>query len=108
MKNEIQKFEEKHMAAFQYLASLDKEAKSIESQLKEVKDFLASEMEKHGVESIDNDILKINFISPSESKQLDTKKWKAEKPVEFHETMEHYNKMVKRKGYVKFTIKAND
>lgn len=105
MKNEIQKFEEKHMAAFQYLASLDKEAKSIKDQLEEVKGFLASEMEKHGVESIDNEILKINYISPSESKQLDTKTWKAEKPEEYHKTMEHYNKTVKRKGYVKFTVK---
>ena len=80
MSTAIEKFERKNMAAFETLSFIQGQRKALEQQEKEIKEMLLQGMKKHGIASIDNDIVRINYIPESESVSLDTKKWRVEDP----------------------------
>lgn len=101
----IQKFEKKNMAAFQSLADLAKQKKEIETQEEDVKQMLLEAMEKHGITSIDNDIVRINYIVGRESVSIDTKALLADDPQLYHEIESKYNKRKVTKPYIKVTAK---
>lgn len=103
--NAIQKFEKKHMAAFVKLSDLEKQAKTIEQMQRDIREELTVAMDKYGIESIDNDYIKIIHVSPSESKSLDTKKLRAERPEIYNSLMSDFTKVTKKKGHVRITVK---
>lgn len=105
MKNSIEKFEERNMAAFQTLAMIAQSEKQLKAQKEEIKKILLDGMEKHNITSIDNDIVRINYIPESESVSLDTKALLKENPMLYHDIEAKYNKRTGRKAYIKITVK---
>lgn len=105
MKNAIERFEQKNMAAFQTLAFVAEQKKQLEVQEKEIKRMLLEGMKKHGISAIDNDIVRINYIPATESVAIDTKKWRAADPESYHEIERQYNKRTKKSEYIRITVK---
>lgn len=105
MKTALEKFENKNMAAFQQLAMISRQEKEIKKQKKEIQEALKTGMEKYGLTSIDNDIVRIRYIAESESVSIDTKAFLAEDPELYHEVESRFNKRRKRKAYIKVTAK---
>lgn len=101
----VQKFEKKHMAAFQELAEVTKLKKELEKREKEAKESLCAAMEKHGVAAIDNDLVKVTYIAASETVAVDLKQLRAEDPELYHEIEKKYNRRSKRKAYIKVAAK---
>ena len=103
--NKLTPFEEKHLAKFKQLAEITRYKKELETQEKEIKGMLEIAMENHGIASIDNDIIRINYIAGSESVAFDTKAFLTSEPDLYHELEQKYNKRSVRKPYIKFTVK---
>ena len=103
--NEVTKFEEKNMGAFQALAFVQQQRKELDAREKHIKDTLLKRMEVYGITSVDNDIVRINYIPESESVSIDTKTFKNKEPDLYHEIENKYNKRVKKKAYVRITVK---
>lgn len=101
----IQKFEKKHMAAFQELARITRQKKELEAAEKEAKQALCGAMEKHGIVSLDNDIVKVAYIAGSETVSVDLKQLRAEEPELYHELEKKYGRRAKRKAYIKVAAK---
>ena len=103
--NAIQKFEKKNMVAFQQLASIADTKKALENQEKEIKEALQKNMQKHGIASIDNDIVRINLIPETETVSIDTKQLRQDDPDLYHDIEKRFNKRVKKKAYIRITVK---
>ena len=103
--NAIEKFEKKNMAAFESLAFITKQQKQLKEQEAEIKGVLLAGMKKHNIASIDNEIVRINYIPESESVAIDTKKWRADDPDSYHEIEKKYNKRTKKSEYIRITVK---
>lgn len=103
--NALQKFEQQNLAMFQTLADISRHKKALEEKEKDVKEALLIAMENHSITSIDNDIIKISYVGPSESVSLDTKALLAEEPDTYHALEAKYNKRVQRKPHLRFTVK---
>ena len=103
--NEVTKFEKKNMGAFQALAFVQQQRKELDAQEKHIKDTLLKSMEVYGITSVNNDIVRISYIPESESVSIDTKALKNEDPDLYHEIENKYNKRVKKKAYVRITVK---
>lgn len=101
----LAKFEKKNMTAFKELAQLQEMKKSLDDKEKEVKAALLEGMKKYGIASIDNDLVRINYIPETESVSLDTKKWRADNPDQYHEIEQAYNKRTIKKEYIRVTVK---
>ena len=102
--NEIT-FVEQNLALIERLAEVSRRKKLLEKQENEVKDELLPLMEKHGVESIDNDLLRITYVGASESTSLDTTKLRNEMPDLYEDIMAKYPKTSKRKAHLRFNVK---
>ena len=105
MSTAIEKFERKNMAAFETLSFIQGQRKALEQQEKEINEILLQGMKKHGIASIDNDIVRINYIPESESVSLDTKKWRVEDPDSYHKIEQAYNKRTRKSEYIRITVK---
>lgn len=103
--NKLQVFENKHMMAFIELRDIEQQKKALENRDKEIREILAKGMEENGIESIDNEYVRITYIAPTTSESLDTKKLKANDPGLFHELMGMYKKITNKKGYTRITVK---
>lgn len=103
--NALQEFEQKNLTIFQQLANVSRNRKALDDREKALKDELMAAMKKHGITSIDNEILKINFIEESESVTLDTKSFLAQEPVKYHKLLDKYNKRTVKKSHLRFTVK---
>lgn len=98
-------FVEENRAMIERLAEVSRRKKLLEQQENEVKDKLLPLMEKHGVESIDNDIIRISYVGASESTSLDTTKLRNEMPDLYTDMMGKYPKTTKRKAHLRFNVK---
>ena len=89
----------------QRLAEVSKRKKLLEKQENEVKEALLPLMEEHGVESIDNELIRISYVGPSESTSVDTTKLRNEMPDLYEDIMSKYPKTTKRKAHLRFNTK---
>ena len=105
MENKVAVFEQNNMMAFLELQALERQSEEIEARKAEVRGILTNGMEQYGITSIDNDIVTITYVSPSESTTLDTKKLRAQEPKTYNDLMKQYAKTTKRRGYVKIKVK---
>ena len=103
--NSLQKFEEKNLRLFEDLAANTRMKEALEEREKDLKEQLLIAMENNGITSIDNEIIRINYIAGSESVSLDTKALRAEEPELYHQLEQKYNKRSKKNPYVRFTVK---
>ncbi|PFL21683.1 hypothetical protein COJ07_10370 [Bacillus cereus] len=103
--NEIQVFENKHLAIMTAIAIHTKQEKDLAEKSKKLKADLEKAMDEHGITSIDNDLIKIIRVEATTSTSLDVTKLKAEEPELFGELLGDYPKVSSRKAHVKFTVK---
>lgn len=77
--------------------------KELEEEAKTQKEILYSLMDKYNVKSLATEKMLITRVAPTESSSLDTTKLKKEMP----EIAEKYQKTIKKKGYVKITVREH-
>lgn len=102
---EIATFEHDHLSDMKSYAVIDQEIKNLTEKRNVFRDNLLEAMEKHDIKSIDNDVVKISLVEPSESTTVDLKKFEKQEPVDFAQLLEDYPKVTKRKGSIRITIK---
>lgn len=83
------------------LIALQEEEKAIKSALAEAKDNLLLQMEKYGVKSFDNDLIKVTYTAPKVQKRLDSKSLQAEMP----EVYDSYLKEIETSASVRITVR---
>ncbi|WP_312753723.1 hypothetical protein [Rummeliibacillus suwonensis] len=105
MTNEVQAFENKHMMLMANVAQHIQQEKEIKEKTKALKEELGAAMDKFGIKSIDNDLLKITRTTGSTSKSLDTTKLKNEEPKLFAELLEDYPKITQRSASLTIKVK---
>ncbi|MCQ6288092.1 MULTISPECIES: hypothetical protein [Bacillus cereus group] len=105
MPNEVQAFENKHLAIMTAIAIHTQQEKALAEKSKEMKAELEKAMDEHGIKSIDNDLIKITRVDESKTKSIDTKKLKDKEPKLYGELLEDYPKTSVRKAHVKFVVK---
>ncbi len=98
-------FEERNLSLFNALATIKEQKEQLEKEEKEIKECLCRRMDECGIAAVDNDYVRINYIPATESVSLDTKAFKADDPELYHEIENRYNKRVKKKAYVRITVK---
>lgn len=103
--NEVKAFEDKNYVLLANYALLEKQAKDILAKQKEAKADLLAQMEKYNIKSIDNKLLKITRVEPSESTSVDLKAFQKEEPVNYAQLLEDYPKVTKRKSSIRITVK---
>ena len=87
------------------LLNLERQAKALDKQRKEAKATICAAMEKHGIKSFENDILKLTYVAETSSVTLDTKAFQNEDPDAYEDALEKYSKETRRSAYVKVTPK---
>jgi len=86
------------------LVEMERAYKEQENKVKELRQRLCDEMEKQGIESFESGKLRLKYIRAAESLTTDTKALKAQ----FPQVYAAVQKIVKRKAYVRMTIKGED
>lgn len=105
MKNAIEKFEHKNMAAFKTLAMIKTSEQQLKKQKEQIQELIFEGMQKNNIASIDNDIVRINLIPETESVSIDTKALLMSEPDLYHEIESKYNKKNTKKAHVRITVK---
>ncbi|PGQ65668.1 hypothetical protein, partial [Bacillus cereus] len=100
--NEVQAFENKYLAIMTAIAIHDRQVKTLKEQFEKMKAELEKAMDEHGIESIDNDLIKITRIKATTSTTIDVTKLKAAEPELYGELIGDYPKVSNRKAHVKF------
>lgn len=105
--NKVALFEQKNMMAFIELHNIEQQKKELDARDKEIREIITKGMEENGIDSIDNDYVKITYIPPTDGKpKLDEKAWRAEDPEGYNKVFSLYNKMSgAKKGYVRITVR---
>lgn len=103
--NEVTLFEEKNMSAFRTLAKLKEQKRQLDAEEKVINNMLLQRMQESNIASVDNDIVRINLISETESVSLDTKALRTEDPDLYHDIENRYNKRVVKKAHIRITVK---
>lgn len=103
--NEVQVFENKHLAIMTAIAIHTKQEKDLAEKSKKLKADLEKAMDEHGITSIDNDLIKITRVEATTSTTIDVTKLKAVEPQLYGELLGDYPKVSNRKAHVKFTVK---
>ena len=89
-------------AIIKSIAALTLQKKQIEDQEKAMKERLKAAMEKYGVKSFENEIVKFTYVAPTVENRLDSKALKADLP----DVAAKYTKQNPKAGYVKVTVKG--
>lgn len=98
-------FNEQYLQEFRKLSKLKLELKRLESEEKAIKQQLQDAFEEFGIDSIDNEYIKISRVKGSTSKSIDLDKLKDSEPQLYEELFEDYPKLTERKSYIRFTVK---
>lgn len=98
-------FEEKNLQVFKDVQSLEVQIKQLQEQEKDMKSALVKAMEENNIKSLDNDFVKVTYVEPTESHTTDWKAFKEREPDVYESISKDYPKVVKRKGYVRVTVK---
>lgn len=104
---ELQVFENQHLAVFQNLSELTKQKKALEDQEKKVKAQLEKLMDEYEIKSLDNQFIKIIRVAANPGKQtIDLDKVLKEEPELYAELLVDYPKTTGvKKAYVRFDVK---
>ena len=102
---ELQVFENQHLAVFRNLAELTKQKKSLEDQEKKIKSQLEKLMDEYGIKSLENQFIKIIRVAGSTSTSIDLKKMEEQEPDLFKDLLADYPKTTTRKASVRFDVK---
>ncbi|PGC86200.1 hypothetical protein [Bacillus toyonensis] len=103
--NEVQAFENKHLAIMTAIAIHTQQEKNLAAQSKKLKEELEKAMDEHGITSIDNNLIKITRVEATTSTTIDVTKLKSVEPQLYGELLGDYPKVSNRKAHVKFTVK---
>jgi len=98
-------FNNNYMATMQRYADLEQTIKELEQTKKDVRAELKRAMEDYNIRSIDNDILRITVVPPTESVTIDTKALRIAKPDIYDELIDAYPKRMTKDSYLRVTIK---
>ena len=98
-------FAEQNKALLENLAEVSRRKDRLEQQEKEIKARLLPLMEEHGVEFIDNEIIRITYVRGSETVGIDTNALRAEDPELYNDILNKFNKRTKRSAHVRFKAK---
>ena len=85
------------------LLALERQAKDIDRKRKEAKATICEAMEKYGIKTFENDILKLTYVAETSTVGIDTKAFQREYPDTYEEILEKYPKETTRSAYVKIT-----
>lgn len=102
---EVQAFENQYLSVFQNLAEVTKQKKALEDQEKKVKSQLEKLMDEYGIESLENQFIKIIRVAGSSSTTIDLKKLEEQEPDLFKDLLADYPKTTTRKATVRFDVK---
>lgn len=105
MENQIEKFNQEAKSIMQNVALLATQKKEIEKEEKAMREELLQACERYGVDSIDNEFLKITRVEASQTKSIDTKKIAKMDPALYEELEREYTKITQRKSYLRITPK---
>lgn len=105
--DELQVFDKKHLAAFQYLQQITKQKKALEDEEKKLKAELEKVMGEYNIKSLENEFIKITMVEATSGKlTIDLEKLKKEEPDLHAELLADYPKMSGGKsGYIRFNVK---
>lgn len=90
-----------YKSACQQIRDLEVEIKRLKTTQDELKAYLLENFRENGISKIENDVLRINYIAPSDSVTLDSKTLKEEMPDIYNK----YTKVTKRSDSIKITVK---
>ena len=105
MTDNITVFNNNYMATMQRYADLEETIKELENTKKEVRKELKKAMEFYNVRTIDNDIIRITIVPPTESVTIDTKALRISKPDIYDELIGSFPKRTTKDSYLRVTIK---
>ena len=95
--------EEKVLPLMQSIKNLAVQKKAIEEREKAMRESLKAAMEKFGVKSFDNDLIKVTYIAGSSSTKIDTAAIKKKYPKIAAEC----SKVSNTSAYIKIEVKDN-
>lgn len=98
---ELAEFENNALAVIKAIADIATKKKELEEQDKKMREQLESAMEKYGVKSFENDLVKITYVAPSTKTSVDSAKLKKNHPEIYAEC----SKTTDVKGSVRITVK---
>ena len=102
---ELSTFDQHYMGDMQSYSALDHTIKQLTEKRDVFKSNLLEAMEKYDVKSIDNDVVKITRVNPSESITVDLKEVKKQEPDTYDDLLADYPKITQRKGSIRITVK---
>lgn len=105
MSTEVSTFENQNLVLMANLALLEKQKKTMDEQIKQIKTGLEDAMDHYDIKSIDNEYLKITRVAASSSTSIDLKALAEKEPKLHGELLEDYPKVTERKASVRFKVK---
>lgn len=93
--------QEKQIATMKLIATVVNQKKQLEEREKTLKEKLKESMEKYGIKSFDNDMLKVTYIAATTQNKFDSAKFKKEHP----DICKQYEKSVSVSSYIKVEVK---
>lgn len=106
MTNELERFNEQALSVMKNIAHFAKRKSEIEAKDKALRDELLKLCEEYGVESVDNEFVKISYVKGSESVSVDLKQLQSKEPDLYSELLEDYPKKSVRKPYMRIVAKV--
>lgn len=101
----IEKFNQEAREIMVAIAKHAKQKKVYEAHDKAMRAQLLELCEKHGVDSIDNDFVKISRVKGSETKSVDLKKVQTMDPALYDDLLNEYPKVTRKSAYLRITPK---
>ena len=98
---ELATFEQKTIAIMQSIKNIATQKAVLDEQDKNMRKELEASMEKYGVKSFENEIIKITYVEPTTRTSVDSAKLKKKYPSVFEEC----SKTSEVKGSVRITVK---
>lgn len=105
MSTDVNTFENQNLALMANLALLEKQKKTMDEQIKQIKTGLEDAMDQYDIKSIDNEYLKITRVAASSSKSIDLKALAEKEPKLHGELLEDYPKVTEKRAAIRFTVK---
>lgn len=102
---DLQIFENKYLEAFKQVAFITTEKKRLEDQEKKLKEQLEKAMNDYGIDSIDNQFIKITRVKGSSSISIDLKTLESKDNNLYKVLLDDYPKITTKKAYLMFKVK---
>ena len=99
--NEVAVFESSVLAITEVISNIAKQKEQLDAEDKKMREELEAAMNTYGINSFENQYVKITHVDATTKTTVDSKKLKVELP----EVYEKYSKISNVKGYVKISVK---